>query len=200
MKRLTRLYLLRHGQVKGFESFPIYGHTDVELTETGVMQMEHAARRLELCPISAVYCSDLKRASRGAELIACRHDAPVRVEKDLREMYFGAWEGLTLSHIREHYPEDLLKRQEDLINYEAPGGGESLKAFSLRIKRRIEVILQENEGEEIAMVAHGGTNRVILALAMGLGMKEIFKLHQDYGCLNIIDYYPESALVRLVNG
>lgn len=200
MKRLTRLYLLRHGQVKGFESFPVYGHTDVELTETGIMQMEHAAGRLELCPINAVYCSDLKRAYRGAALIACKHAAPVRVERDLREMYFGAWEGLTLSHIRERYPEELSKRQEDLLHYEAPGGGESLHAFSMRVKRCLEGILKENEGEEIVMVAHGGTNRVILALAMGLGMKYIFTLHQDYGCLNIIDYYPESALVRLVNG
>ena len=194
------MYLLRHGQGKGFESFPIYGHTDVELTDTGLMQMEYAARRLELCPISAVYSSDLKRSSKGAALIGCKHDAPVRTEQDLREMYFGAWEGLTLSHVRENYPDELIKRQKDLTNYEAPGGGESLHAFFLRVKRCLERILKDNEGEEIAMVAHGGTNRVILALALGLEMKEIFKLHQDYGCLNIIDYYPESALVRLVNG
>jgi len=28
----------------------------------------------------------------------------------------------------------------------------------------------------------------------------IFNIQQDYGCLNIIDYYPDSAVVRLMNG
>jgi len=41
----TRVHLIRHGQVKGYEDIPVYGHTDVELTETGMLQMQHMASR-----------------------------------------------------------------------------------------------------------------------------------------------------------
>ncbi len=200
MNRLKRLYLLRHGQVIGFDSFPIYGHTDVDMTETGILQMEQAAKRLKLAAVSAIYASDLKRAHAGALIIGCHHDVPVRIEKDLREMYFGAWEGLTLSHLREQYPEELSKRQDDLLNYRAPGGAETLSEFSHRIINCLDRISSENKGGDLVLMAHGGTNRIILAQALRMKIEEIFRIHQDYGCLNVIDYYPESALVRLLNG
>ncbi|PIP45045.1 MAG: hypothetical protein COZ70_05770 [Deltaproteobacteria bacterium CG_4_8_14_3_um_filter_51_11] len=200
MNRINRLYLLRHGQVMDFASFPIYGHTDVDMTETGILQMEMAAKRLKLATVSAIYASDLKRAHAGALIIACHHDVPVKVEKDLREMYFGAWEGSTLSHLRENYAEELSKRQADPLNYRAPGGAETLSEFSHRIINCMEKIFDANKGGKIVIVAHGGTNRVILAQALRMKTEEIFRIHQDYGCLNIIDYFPESALVRLFNG
>ncbi len=191
---------MRHGQVKGYDSFPIYGHTDVELTQVGVLQMEHAAMKLKLCRVTAIYSSDLKRAATGARLIGCHHDVPINMEKDLREMYFGEWEGLTLAHLREQFPDELANRQSNLLHYRAPGDAESLSEFAGRVTKCFDKLLKDNPGGDIVIVAHGGTNRVILALALGMEIKEMFRLHQDYGCLNIIDYFPESALVRLING
>ena len=49
-------------------------------------------------------------------------------------------------------------------------------------------------------MAHAGINRVILSEAMGLPLENLFRLDQNYGCLNIIDYFPDLAVVRLVNG
>ncbi|MBW2283727.1 MAG: histidine phosphatase family protein, partial [Deltaproteobacteria bacterium] len=62
MKRRNRFYIIRHGQVAGYDRFPVYGHTDVELTEIGFLQMKEAAERLRLLKIHAVYSSDLKRS------------------------------------------------------------------------------------------------------------------------------------------
>ena len=59
MKRQNRLYLIRHGQIEGYENFPIYGHTDVDMTETGKLQMQKVAERLSMTEIKAVYSSDL---------------------------------------------------------------------------------------------------------------------------------------------
>ena len=35
---------------------------------------------------------------------------------------------------------------------------------------------------------------------MGLPLDHLFRLDQNYGCLNIIDYFPDLAVVRLLNG
>ncbi|RLC26941.1 MAG: alpha-ribazole phosphatase [Deltaproteobacteria bacterium] len=200
MKRLNRVYLIRHGQIEGYEHFPIYGHTDVRLTETGLLQMQQAAERLRLAEIGAIYASDLQRAVMGARQIARYHDVPVRLLPELREMYFGAWEGLTLSEVGERFPRELEQRRADIVNFRSPGGGESVRDLFERVMTCYNRILKEQEGNDIAIVGHGAVNRVILCEALGLDPARIFNLQQDYGCLNIIDYFPDTTLVRLVNG
>ena len=91
MKRLNRVYLIRHGQVNGYESFPVYGHTDVDLTETGLIQMQQMAERLRLTEPKAIYSSDLKRSVTSARLMASYHDVPLYPLPELREVYFGDW-------------------------------------------------------------------------------------------------------------
>jgi len=49
-------------------------------------------------------------------------------------------------------------------------------------------------------VAHGGVNRVILSHVLGLDLSRIFNIQQDYGCLNIVDYFPDTVVVQLING
>ncbi len=200
MKARNRLYLARHGQVEGYENFPIYGHTDVELTDVGRIQMEALAERLRHTRINAVFSSDLKRSHVGAKIIGRHHDVPVLAVPELREMSFGAWEGLTLGEVQERFPGELIEREKDLAGYRMPGGGECLKAFSRRILSCIEEIFHEREGENLLVVAHGMVNRVILSDALGMDFSRIFALHQAYGCLNIIDYFSDASLVRLVNG
>ena len=57
-----------------------------------------------------------------------------------------------------------------------------------------------HDDEDLLIVAHGGVNRVILCDALELDLSHVFNLHQAYGCLNIIDYFPDSTLIRLING
>ena len=200
MKRINRLYLIRHGQINGYEKFPVYGHTDVDMTKTGNLQMEKIAERLSLTEIKAIYSSDLKRSNKGALQIARYHDVPIYSLPELREMSFGDWEGLTLSEIENRFPGEMQKRQADLLHYNVPGEGESIKQFSERILNCFERILEEQKDNDFVIVAHGGVNRVILCNALGLDLSKIFNLQQDYGCLNIIDYFSDSILVRLING
>jgi alpha-ribazole phosphatase/probable phosphoglycerate mutase len=50
-------------------------------------------------------------------------------------------------------------------------------------------------------VGHGGVNRTILLGAIGAPLERLFHIEQDFGCLNIIDYYPDGiAVVKLLNG
>jgi alpha-ribazole phosphatase/probable phosphoglycerate mutase len=65
---------------------------------------------------------------------------------------------------------------------------------------RLQEALQRHPGQALALVAHAGVNRVILSEALGLDLQNLFRLDQNYGCLNIIDYFPDLAVVRLVNG
>jgi alpha-ribazole phosphatase len=199
MENFTRLYLARHGQIVGFERMTANGHTDIDITETGVIQMQTLAERLRLVELHTIYATGLKRSEKGARIIGQYHTVPVISKPDLKEIYFGDWEGMPLDEIERAYPGELDKRYADITGYRPPNG-ENMTDVSKRVLFCLKEILKKEAGKNILIVAHGGVNRLIICDALGLTVGSLFNIQQDYGCLNIIDYYPENRLVRLLNG
>jgi broad specificity phosphatase PhoE len=88
----------------------------------------------------------------------------------------------------------------DYVNYRVPGG-ENLLDLASRVIPSIKEITGSHPGEEILVVAHGGVNRVILLEAVGAPLASMFRIEQDFGCLNIIDYYEDgNPVLKLLNG
>ncbi len=197
--RPTRLYLIRHGQVADGHTDRYHGHNDVGLSPAGLQQFERLAAQLREVPLAAVYCSDLSRTRVGAQLIAAGRNLSPQACPEFRELGFGVWEGLTFSEISSRYPQELAARFQDLAHFRIPGG-ESLTDLHARVMPKLKEILAAHWGHHLALVAHAGVNRVILCDALQLSFSHIFRLDQKYGCLNIIDYFPDFSLVRLING
>lgn len=196
----TRIYLIRHGQVTGHDEKRYNGHADVPLTPEGEAQFGLLQLRLKKKEFSAVYSSDLSRCLNGARLLAASHDLEVQSNAQLRELNIGAWEGKTWSELQASYPQEWQARLDDIVNYRVPQG-ESLVDLATRVRPVIAGIVAAHVGEEVLVVAHGGTNRVILLDAIGAPLYCLFAIEQSYGCLNIIDYYADgNAVVQLLNG
>lgn len=196
----TRIYLVRHGQVEGYEEKRYNGQFNVPLTPLGRQQSDRICDRLLGVDLAAVYSSDLDRSRYCAELIAAAHELTVGVEKSLRELHIGDWEGRTWAELQEAYPDGWQARLQDLVNFQVPGG-ESLQDAADRIRPTVNKILEQHRGGEIALVAHGGVNRIVLLDAIGAPLEKAFSIEQDYGCLNIIDYFADGkSVVRLLNG
>lgn len=196
----TRVYLMRHGEVVNGGEKRYNGHIDIDITATGVHQMHRLARELEGKPIASVYASDLIRSRKGAEIISQNLGVSYSARIDLRERSVGAWEGLTADEIRTHYPEEYVAWREDLLNYRPPGG-ECLTDVRDRVLPVYRQLISEHPEQEIAMLLHGGVNRVILADALGMELLNLFRIDQAFGALNIIDHYDDGmAVVKLING
>jgi alpha-ribazole phosphatase len=196
----TRVYLMRHGEVANGGERRYNGHIDVDITENGVRQMHRLAGLLTGKSLAAVYSSDLIRSVKGARIIAEQAGvAPISLEV-LRERSVGAWEGLTAEEIKARFPEEYAAWRADLLNYRPPGG-ECLLDVRRRILPAYLGIVGSHPDAEIALLLHGGVNRVILADALGMNMLNLFRIDQSFGALNIVDYYEDGmAVVRLVNG
>jgi alpha-ribazole phosphatase len=196
----TRVYLMRHGEVANGGEKRYNGHIDVDITGNGVQQMHRLAGLLEGKNIAAVYSSDLIRSAKGADIISRRVGTSYTPLRALRERSVGAWEGLTAEEIRTRFPEEYPRWRADLLNYRPPGG-ECLLDVRNRILPVYRKLVSSHPEQEIALLLHGGVNRVILADALGLDMLNLFRVDQDYGALNIIDYFNDGmAVVRLMNG
>ena len=199
MEDRTRLYLARHGETTTSSEFRYVGHMDVDITENGVEQMINLRDRLMNEDLNALFCSDLLRSTKGAQIIGSIHDIEPIAHAEFREINLGIWEGLTREEIVEKYPDEYNNRLQDLA-YTGIQDGESFKDLQVRVIKKLTLVLDEWKGKNIVLLAHGGVNRVILFDALNLDLQLLPRIDQDYGCLNIIDYYEDGPVVKLVNG
>jgi broad specificity phosphatase PhoE len=149
--------------------------------------------------VRAVYASDLERARETAEAVARQFGVKVDVRPELREIHFGQWEGLMWNQIAHRHPR-LAARWLERFPLQPVPGGEPLRQFQKRIAAAISDIVAANRGQCALIVTHAGVIRFTLAKVLGLPSRNIFRLAQDPGAMNIIDYAPDSAIVRCVNG
>jgi alpha-ribazole phosphatase len=172
----------------------------VLLTELGLVQYETLRSRLANKPLRAVYTSDLSRCRNGARLLAEPHGLMPIATAKLRELHIGEWEGMTWKELQERFPKQWQARLGDIVNYRVPGG-ENLVDVAARLRPVMRRILTEHAGQEVLVVGHGGVNRVILLDAIGAPLDRLFHIEQNFGCLNIIDYYSDGiGMVKLLNG
>lgn len=198
--KATRLYLIRHGQVVNHHEYRYNGHFDVDITPKGVEQMTRLSEFLSAEPIKAMYSSDLQRAVKGARIIGKRLGLEPVMVHGLREINLGRWEGLTREEASQMYPEEAHFSFRDLATSKVKGG-ESLPDLKGRVIPSLNTIIERHRGQSLCLVAHGGVNRVVLSDAMGLSIENFFRIEQDYGCLNLIDYFDDGIkVVKLLNG
>jgi len=194
----TWVYLARHGEVLHAAEGRFFGHTDVALSPAGLAQVTALGDRLGAEPIEAVYASDLLRAQQSAAPLAAARGMGVVAVPPLREMAMGRWEGLTFAEIRAREPELCDRWLADPFAMPFPEG-EGLGDLRARVVPALRRVVERHSGGRIAVVAHGGTNRVILGEALGLPLVNVFRLAQDYAAWNLIEYRGDGAVVHAVN-
>jgi len=200
-----KLILIRHGESDGNVKRKFSGFQDVDLTEKGVWQAKRLARRLEGVQIDSVYCSDLKRARRTAEIIFKDRGMDIITNPKFREINFGAWEGYTFEEVKAKfgYGDKFNSWLENIkVEVNIPQG-ESLVNLNDRVIAELSNVLKKHEkidkDETIALVCHGGTIRVILSNALNMGLKNMWNIEQYSTALNIINYYDHKVFVALIN-
>jgi alpha-ribazole phosphatase/probable phosphoglycerate mutase len=214
---MTRVYLIRHGKTIGGDERRYKGRLDVPLSDEGVRQMEKAAgfvrrhagrtsappgsqsgRGPGIAVVEVVYCSKLLRAIKSAETLSRPLGlVPVSIES-LGERDFGRWEGMTFDEIRAAYPGEFEAWAKDPLKF-SPVGGESTQAVLERVMPVFTELVQSHKERTFAVVAHGGVNRVILCGVLGIPLENVFRIEQDFAAVNVIEFYEDYPVVRLLN-
>jgi len=193
------LYLIRHGETRDAHERRYKGRIDVPLSAGGEEQLRRTARRLARVSLDAVYSSTLSRARRSAEILSGPHGLEPQPVPEFVERDFGRWEGLTFDECRELHPGEFEAWARDPLSFR-PVGGESTLEVRERVMPAFERILARHEGGAFAVVAHGGINRILLCEALGMPLSNLFRVEQDFAAVNVIEYWKDGPVVRLVNG
>lgn len=172
MSTTTRLFLIRHALVEPSARLTMYGTMDVALCELALRQEAASYRWLSarlprparwiVTPLSRT------RATAAAIFAAGYPEAPLETVPDLIEQGLGEWQGLpheTFFERLRHPPHPFWSIGVD----ERPPGGESFTDVIGRVGPAVDRIVEESAGEDVVIVAHGGSIRAAVAHAMGVG-------------------------------
>jgi broad specificity phosphatase PhoE len=182
VQAVTRLLLARHGETDWNREHRWQGHTDVPLNELGWEQARALAHELASESIAAIYSSDLRRALDTARIVADRKRVDVNVDEGLRELDFGAWEGLTSDEIEQRFPGDLaLWREQGQLPERR--GGETGDQLRKRVLAAAERIVQTHPAKQVLIVSHGGPLR---ALAIHAQAIEVDRRLENCGVVRIV--------------
>ena len=198
----TELIIIRHGETDWNLDLRYQGQTDITLNENGFLQAEQLSDYLSSREINAVYSSDLKRAYNTAEVVASAQKnlqgSDVYTCRELREMNFGNWEGLTYQDISREYPDMFQKWYTDPTSV-TPPEGESLVSFRKRIVSAFKKIINEHPGEKVAVVTHGGSIRVLLTSVLEMPLDKYWRLEVHNTSVSIVTFHDGRPVLNLLN-
>ncbi|MFP5327003.1 MAG: histidine phosphatase family protein, partial [Acidimicrobiia bacterium] len=167
----TEILLVRHGEsapANPEEPFPmVEGHSDPPLDPVGERQAQQVAARILASgeEIAAIYVTTLQRTHQTAAPLARALQIEPQVERDLREVNLGEWEGggLFRKHVSEGHPIALEMARTG--RWDVIPGAEPAAELEARVRAAISRIADRHPDQTVVVVAHGGVIGQVMALA-----------------------------------
>ncbi len=172
---MQTLYLIRHTTPR-IETGICYGQLDVDVADSFEKEAQDVLHWLP--PVELILTSPLLRAQRLAERLAREQHCELRTDSRLMEKDFGTWEGK---------PWDDIPRNEvdawaaDILGY-VPAGGESAQQLTQRLQSFLHDVAQLPR-QNVAVVAHSGSIRAMLALISGVSLENTLEWKIEYGAV-----------------
>lgn len=180
--------MLRHGESQ--YSHTLRGHLDDELTAKGWQQMQSTVEQVTNQTWDVIASSSLKRCSCFAEQLAKTTELPLLLNDDLKEMYFGEWEGISTQQIYETSPELLANFWQKPTQY-CPPRAETLMQFQTRVLigfQDLLVHMQKQNWQHALVVTHGGVIKLLACLAGQHPLNDLLKMPAELGKLYSLEF------------
>ena len=153
-----------------------YGQLDMDVAKSFVAEAADISNWLP--PIELVITSPLLRTRRLAEYLAAEHGCELHSSARLMEMSFGDWEGRAWNDIARS---EIDAWSADILHY-TPPNGESALQMMMRVQSMMQDLAQLPQ-QHIAVVAHGGSIRAVLALLASIPLSHTLKWQIEYGAV-----------------
>ena len=187
MSLVTTVDLLRHGESEGGDIFR--GATDVPLMESGWQQMHGAVENID--GWQKIISSPMLRCHEFASDLAHRRDIPITINQDLREIFFGDWEGRQFSEIQDQQQSRFNAFWEDPFK-NTPPAGEPMLDFCYRVDKALWLEIESQKGQHLLLVVHGGVIRAVLYALLHSEPSALMRYDVPYACMTRIKIYHDE--------
>jgi probable phosphoglycerate mutase len=166
--RMGQLVVVRHGATEWSRSGQHTGVTDLPLLPDGEEDGRRLGPVLAQRNVMHAFISPLTRARRTAELAGLLNGAvDARIEPDLVEVDYGAYEGRTTKEISAELGRPWSLWADGTVPGDSPG--ETLAQVAERVDRVLARVRPFLDDGDVALVAHGHVLRILTARWLGLG-------------------------------
>ncbi len=172
---MKTLYLIRHTTPRIAPGL-CYGQLDIGVADSFDEEANDVLSWLP--PVELIITSPLKRTRLLAEHLAQAQHCELRSDARLMEKHFGAWEGRAWDSIARH---EIDAWAADVLGY-APLGGESAQQLMQRVQNLLCDVTQLPH-KNIALIAHGGSIRALLAQIGDVPLAEMLSWEMGYGAV-----------------
>jgi broad specificity phosphatase PhoE len=191
----VRVTFVRHGESQSNSDGRWQGHGDSPLSDHGHAQAALAAVRLGRVSYARVVSSDLARARDTARALGVEPE----LDRGLREIDVGRWEGMRRNDVLEQFPEEIaaLIRGDDI----AIGGGESWRGATVRSRAALDRQLATlSSGDELAVFSHGGVITSMFLDLVGATSRRPQPLgHMVNTAISVARFEADGAVVERYN-
>jgi broad specificity phosphatase PhoE len=194
----TRLYLLRHGEVESRYHRVFGGKIDMELSPLGHQQVKALADYFRRHPPHVMYASPMKRVQQTLEPLAKWTCLTPIILPGLREVDFGAWTGLSWEQVYGRFKVSAFDWLKEL-EAGSISGAESTADFRKRVDESLKQILLQAAHKEVAVVAHGGVIRMLLAIILDLPFAKMSIFDIEYASITKVKLLPNKSEIELLN-
>lgn len=195
---MTQVIVIRHGRTAWNRVERFRGRADLELDEVGIKQAEATAKRVMEWPVSAVYCSPLKRTVTTANIIAQRLHLEAKPLPGIIDINFGEWQGLSPEEAaaRDGSLYTLWLKSPHLVKFP---GGESLDEVRQRAAAAVAELVKQHPEGTIALVSHRVVCQILILHLLVLDTSRFWQIGQDVCAVNLFEVKDGSTHARLLN-
>lgn len=178
-----KLIIVRHGETFDNVNEILQGHTHGKLNENGLMQAKKVALRLKDEKIDTAYSSDLNRVIETAnEILKFHPNVKLNIDKNLREISRGDFDGKHLSLFKEH-------KKTITVPYHKykPENGESWDDVYHRVVNFYKSLIKKEKGKNVLIISHGGAISCLLSYFHNEPLENYGKFHPKNTAVTIIE-------------
>lgn len=162
---MVKIYFEPHSTTTDNEANIASGWKDVALSELGLKQSKELGERSRERNLEAVFCSDLIRAVKSAEIAFADTSIPIVSDVRLRECNYGDFDG---------GPKSVVDNQKvERIKIPFPNG-ESYEQTTVRVADFLSDLKKDYDGKTVMIIGHRAT---------------------QYGLENIINKMPLDVII-----
>lgn len=172
------IYLVRHGETKANLKKQYCGITDSCLTDNGIKQIELAGELLKTKRIEKIYSSPQTRAIESSKIISKIVNRKICISKDLSEINFGIYEGLTWIEATKKYPIETKIWSNKGLDYTFPMGESFIDVIN-----RVEGFFTNHSESNIVIISHAGTIKAALAYLYNMTLINAWKVKVNNGSI-----------------
>jgi len=177
---VTRLIVWRHGNTDWNAGHRVQGQTDVSLNDLGRQQAVDAAELLVKLQPDVLVSSDLRRSADTAAALAALTGLSISYDKRLRERYFGAWQGHTMTEVAGLFPDQHARWQ---AGQEVGGDVESLGELGARVSDALlDASALAPPGGTVVVATHGAAARQGVGHLLGWPIEQLRTLRALQNC------------------